>query len=262
MMEYKTVTTQAELEAAVTAGFGVRVDATWRASAHVVAWASAHVVARGSAYVEAWGSAHVEAWDSAHVVARGSAHVEARDSAHVEARDSAHVEAWDSAHVVAREFSSVTHFGASVVIKLLGKARTTVVKYPASVSVWAKLKGLAIVRGHMTLWKSTRPDGTDFKTGKCQYGTGIVTVAPEWDAQYKDECGKGLHLADSPSAARLFVPEAYRETFRLFRVSAAVKDCRCFPGLPNYPMKLRSLACKGIAEVPRDYIEGESDGNA
>ena len=144
-----TVTTQAELDAAIAANesviyiesdAGVRLTLTKSGSSHVVARGSSHVEARGSSHVEArdsshvvargsshveawgsshveaWGSSHVEAWGSSHVVARGSSHVEARDSSHVEAWGSSHVEAWGSSHVEARGSSHVEARDSSHVV--------------------------------------------------------------------------------------------------------------------------------------------------
>jgi hypothetical protein len=103
----------------------------------------------------------------------------------------------------------------------------------------------------MLLWKAVREDGTDFYTGKISYLG--EAVAPDWDASYTGECGAGLHLNDSPSGARYFVPSESKEAFRLLEVRVRLQDCRCFAGQPEYPMKLRARACEFVREVPRDF---------
>ncbi len=198
----------------------------------------------------AWGSAHVEAWGSAHVEARDSAHVEARDSAHVVAWGSAHVEAWGSAHVVAWDFSTVVKRNKTVKINKGKKAIVIIPNYPSKITEWANMKNIKIKNGKMSLWKAVQENGTDFHSGKISYLK--EAIAPDWDNKYEDACGKGLHLADSPSGARFFVSG---KKFRLIQVSANTKDCICFPGNPRYPMKIRARACKFIKEFTPDYIE-------
>ena len=225
MANYVNVTTQAELDATLAAG---NIP-----------------VACDSAHVEACGSAHVVACDSAHVVARDSAHVVARGSAHVEARD------FVSVHCLSRAAKIVKH----------GKAAVIRPNYPRSPAKWCALKGIAVVRGKANLWKAVNTDGKDFYTCNIDYMAGGEIVAPDWDAKYADECGHGLHLADSPSAARGFVAASNLSTFRLLEVSVRLADCRCFPGLPSYPQKLRARACRVVREVPRDYTEEQSHGD-
>jgi hypothetical protein len=147
-MSTRTVTTQAELDAALAKRVSTIIidsprgvwltisdsgSATVRASgsATVRAWGSATVEAWGSATVEAsgsatvrawdsatvraWGSATVEAWGSATVAAWGSATVEASDSATVEASGSATVRASDSATVAAWGSATVEAWGSATV---------------------------------------------------------------------------------------------------------------------------------------------------
>jgi len=241
----RKITTQAELDAAGSEW--VRVQSgrfVARDSSHVVAWNSSHVVARDSSHVVAWNSSHVEARDSSHVVARNSSHVVARDSSHVVARDSSHVEAWDFATVSRQSDNVVATTGPSAVC-----VRAV---YPSSVLDWAAMKGIAVNGKRLRLWKAVSDDGTDFFSGKINY-LSQETEAPDWDEKYDRECGAGLHLADSPSGARCFVQDSARDTFRLLEVSVAVDDCSCFPGRPDYPMKLRARACRFEREVARDY---------
>ena len=110
------VTTQAELDAAITSGASdIIIDSpagVWlhvRDSSSVVALGSSSVVALGSSRVEAWGSSSVVAWDSSSVVAW--------DSSSVEAWDSSSVEAWDSSRVEAGSHVAVMlHSGAAKIV--------------------------------------------------------------------------------------------------------------------------------------------------
>ena len=103
------------------------------------------------------------------------------------------------------------------------------------------------------LWKTTQSDGTDFYTGRVNYNTEDIVVCPDWDPTWKGECGHALHLADSPNAARYFLNHEQLKTARLFKVSVHIEDCICFPGLPNYPMKIRVKKCRRIKEYPINY---------
>ena len=131
-MSTRTVTTQAELDAAlaehvdiinINSPRGVWLTISDSGSATVRAWGSATVRASGSATVRASdsatvrasGSATVEAWGSATVRASGSATVEAWDSATVEASDSATVRAWGSATVHASGSATVHAWGSATV---------------------------------------------------------------------------------------------------------------------------------------------------
>ena len=200
----------------------------------------------GSAHVVAWDSAHVEAWGSAHVVAWGSAHVVA----------------WDSAHVEAWGFVSVLQQSAGVSCVAGTRATLITPDYPESPAEWAAMKSIPVVANELRLWKAVNPNGRDFYTDTVDYLAGDLVVAPDWDPDYSRECGHGLHLADSPEAARSFVADRYRDTCRLLEVVVNVEDCRCYPGRPEYPQKLRARACRVIREVPRDYTSFQAREDA
>jgi hypothetical protein len=102
-MSTRTVTTQAELDAALAKRVStIIIDSPRGVWLTISDSGSATVRASGSATVRAWDSATVRASDSATVAAWGSATVRASDSATVEAGwDSATVRAWGSATVEA-----------------------------------------------------------------------------------------------------------------------------------------------------------------
>ena len=219
-------------------------------SSHVVAWGSSHVVARESSHVVAWGSSHVVAWESSHivawgsshVVAWGSSHVEAWGSSHVEAWGSSHVVAWGSSHVVAWDFVSIVQLSTNVTLKKGSKAIIIKSNYPKNPIEWSKIKGVKIKNKRIYLYKVLRLNGMDWRTDSIDYLTGKEIFAPDWNSEYAGECGSALHLADSQEGAKFFLED--RDNYILCEVSAALKDCRCFSGQPEYPMKLRARACK------------------
>jgi hypothetical protein len=112
---------------------------------------------------------------------------------------------------------------------------------------WCTLHGIEIVEGAALLWKAVRPDGTDWRTGKISY-LGHAG-APDWDSAHKEECGAGLHLAITPMAAMSFVESKNRGKARVFQVRAALSDCRCLAGSPQYPHKIRARACEYVREI-------------
>jgi hypothetical protein len=176
------------------------------------------------------------------------------DSSHAELRGSSHAVLRDSSHAVLWDFSCVHLIRDTATVKKISPASSVIkVRYPSSMAAWCKLKGIPVEKGRIKLWKSTDMNGKDFYSGTILYDTQTEIVDPNWNREYKGECGKGLHLADSPSAARIFA----QKEFRLFLVSAAIKDCRCFGGYPDYPMKIRAWACRMVKEYPADYREAK-----
>ena len=207
-------------------------------------------IARGSSHVEARGSSHVEAWGSSHVVAWESSHVEAWESSHVVAWGSSHVVAWGSSHVEARDFSSIVKLSTSVIIKSGIKATVIIPEYPQTIEEWAELKGIKIQKGRLYLFKCVRADGKDFYSGTINYlQKNKDIVDPLFDRTHAGECGKGLHLADSPEGAKYFVELGQK--YLLLKVSARAADCIPFPGQPSYPMKIRARACRFVREIEK-----------
>jgi hypothetical protein len=198
-------------------------------------------------------SSHAELMGSSHAVLRESSHAELRESSHAVLWGSSHAELMGSSHAVLWEFSCAHILRDTATVKILSpKAKTINIVYPKSVKAWCALKGIKIKNGRIVLWKAVDENGMDFYSGTINYDCAGEIIDPKWDAKYTGECGFGLHLADSPSAAKIFVNN---KLFRLFSVSAAIKDCRCFPGNPDFPMKLRARACRKVKEYPCDYNE-------
>ena len=123
--------------------------------------------------------------------------------------------------------------------------------YPSNVRDWCAMKGIKIKNNRIQLYKAVSENGLDFYTGKINYLVKNKDIIdPQWDIDYTQECGRALHLADSPEAARGFVSDNTK--YRMLLVSANIDDCRCFGGSPDYPQKLRARACRLVRELPEE----------
>ena len=226
-MSTRTVTTQAELDAALAKRVSTIIidsprgvwltisdsgSATVRASgsATVEAWGSATVAASGSATVRAWDSATVEAWDSATV--------EAWDSATVRASGSATVRAWGSATVEASKWVAVHLFSARATV-----SGGVVIDVSAldldDLATWIAYHGATVTDGALTAYKAV---GDDWQTDRkgWVYAPGATVVAEDWDG--KPECGGGLHLCLTPRKSRGYYSMATRYVECLIDVTEAV----------------------------------------
>ena len=230
-MEFVTVTTQSEFDAAVlgkkgvlltTGAFVLVIHATApvitlegsaslriehrQESSRVVAWGSSSVEARESSSVEAWGSSRVVAWESSRVVARESSSVVARGSSSVEARESSSVEAWESSSVEARGdvfirlySARIIKASASVLIKDQRRKKTPIdnaTVIPAVVwktaAEWCDYYGVEVKDGAALLFKGVKSNYKSERGG--DYTPGTTPVCDDWDGG-KIECGKGYHLS-------------------------------------------------------------------
>ena len=216
-------------------------------------------------------NSHAELWENSHAELRGNSHAVLRENSHAELRENSHAVLWENSHAVLRENSHAVLWGNShaelrenshaelrdfSAVHLLSiEAKTTKTKtahiikpiYPKSMADWTAMKGIPIKRGKIQLFKATKLDGTDFHTGKINYLKNAV--APDWDVKFKSECGAGLHLADSPEGAKYFLKD--RGNYLLLLIEADIKDCKCFPGQPQYPMKIRARTCRFVKVLER-----------
>jgi hypothetical protein len=251
-----TVTTQTELDAALTA----RTSEIWIESEAGV-WLtindsdSSRVEAWDSSSVEARGSSRVEARDSSSVEARDSSRVEARDSSSVEARGSSRVEAWDSSRVEARDSSSVEARGSSRVVA--GKY-VSVHLHSASVTLsggvvidlteldltdsatWIEFHRVNVTDGQAALFKAV---DQDFVAGQghrpTSYTVGSTVVADDWEPIR--ECGNGLHFGAAPTLAKSYYQGSGEPRF--LEVSVPVE------GLVVLGDKCKARSCTVVREV-------------
>ena len=156
-------------------------------------------------------------------------------------RGNSHAELWD--------FSAVHKLSEECKIKKGSKATIIIPKYPKNIREWANLKGIIIENNRINLYKVVKLNGTDFHTGTINYLCKADVVDPKWNDDFTGECGKALHLADSPEGAKYFLSD--KSNYLLIEVSAATKDCRPFGGSPEYPMKLRARACQYVRIIEK-----------
>ena len=225
-MSTRTVTTQAELDAAlaehvdiitINSPRGVWLTISHTGSATVRASGSATVWASGSATVEASGSATVEAWDSATVWASGSATVRASK--------------WVAVHL----FSARATVSGGVVIDVSALDLD-------DLATWTEYHGATVTDGTLTAYKAV---GDDWQTDRkgWVYAPGATVTAEDWDA--KPECGGGLHLCLTPSKSRGYYSEATRYVECLIDMSEAVVV---------YRDKVKARSVRVVREVT---IDGE-----
>ncbi len=255
-MPIVTVTTQAELDAALAAATsrteivirsepGVWLQLTAYDSAKVEAYGSATVEASGSATVEASGSATVRAYGSATVRASGSATVRAYGSATVEASDSATVEASDSATVRASKFVAVHLHQHTVTVEGGVVIDCTALHETSDAAAWVEVHGA-----------EADPDGATavvYKAVNAQlrsqhgftYTPGQTVVAPDW--RQADECGFGLHFGATPHHADAYygLPDV---RFLACRITLA--EAIGITGRWDTP-KIKARSCVVLHEVDR-----------
>ncbi len=194
-------------------------------------------------FKEVWGQSHVEAWGQSHVEARGQSHVEAWDQSHVVARGQSHVVARDQSYVQCQSpyacviLQSIT---AECVGPHVGNKTLTPKEYLSAC-------GVVVKNQFVVLYKSVQADLTSFHEPHLEYEIGKELVAPDWDADFKKERGKGLHLSPSVGQARSFNDA---NTYLACRVN--IKDMACFPAFAQYPDKIRVRACTPLYRVDKD----------
>ncbi len=218
---------------------------------YVVAREQSHVVAREQSHVEAMGQSHVEAMGQSHVVAMEQSHVEAREQSHVVARGQSHVVAWEQSHVQCRSPYACVIL-KSITAKCIGRH---IGDKPITPKEYLVACGVEIKNQFVTLYKSVRTDQISFHEPGLKYDIGKETIALDWDAESKDECGKGLHLSPTVGQARSFNDAG---TYLACRVK--LQDMASLPAYAKYPDKIRARACTPLYRVDEDGIKLEKGG--
>jgi hypothetical protein len=245
-----TVTTQAELDAAIAAGARV-IDIRSEPGSYIT------VTACGSATVRAYDSATVTAYDSATVRAYGSTTVRACDSATVRACDSATVTACDSATV--RAYDSATVTARPRVAVHCHSRRATIVgggviidhtQEPTDPTAWCAYHEIEVADGIATVYKAVgdnwiSPHGTS-------YAPGTLPEAADW--RDDNDCGGGLHFSLSPVEATAY----HREATRWLAVGVSVADLRpILGGTPKCKAPRVATPCRPVT-IDGDPIEVQS----
>ena len=195
-MSTRTVTTQAELDAALADESLHEYDEILIQSPHGV-WLEISTSATGSATVSATGSATVHAYGSATVHAYGSATVRA------------------SKYVAVHLYSAkVTHTGG-VLIDVTDLDLT-------DTATWLDYTGTEHTDGKVTLYKAV--DDQWLSPHGARYEPGTTTIAPDWRADA--ECGHGLHFGPTPTQATAY----FEGATKWVAVEVDVDTLRPIPG--------------------------------
>jgi hypothetical protein len=97
------------------------------------------------------------------------------------------------------------------------------------------------------LYKSVQTNFTDHKTGKLKYTIGKELTAPDWDATFKDECGKGLHLCPTIQQCLTF-----NDSGNYLACRVKLSDIANLPAYAEYPDKIRVRACTPLYQVDKE----------
>jgi len=119
-------------------------------------------------------------------------------------------------------------FGDSKVIKRILEVK--------NVKEWLKWAGAEIGGDYVYLYKWVRTNYKDFHSNTIDYSREEI-IAPDWDPEYDDECGRGLHLAVNPWIAFSFfdIHEG-----RMLKFKVPVRDLYpCLKEDVDFPNKLR-----------------------
>ena len=168
---------------------------------------------------------------SGHWKAQGQAQIEAYDQAQIEAYGQAKVVATSPYVSILAKSSQAQLFGGCI----LGNKSLTPVE-------WLSACNINIRRGKVKLFKSLEKDWTTQKG--VSFKVGEVTIAPDWEANSQDECGKGLHFSPTVAQTKLF-----RDKGIFIACEVAVKDMADLPAFAEYPDKIRARACIVLYQV-------------
>ena len=238
-----------------------------RDSSHAKLWDSSHAELRGSSHAELRGSSHAKLWDSSHAELRGSSHAELRDSSHAKLWDSSHAELWDSSHAELRGSSHAELWDSShakssspyvtMIIKssaAKAKGSTIIGNSIITAMEWLEKCGVIVARGHAILFKSVNKDFTT-RNG-ISFKPHTKHEAPDWDDDFKEECGKGIHYSPTVAQARQFRDEG---VFVACKVK--VSDMADLPAFAQYPDKIRAKGGYTLYEVDEKGDKKVTDGS-
>ena len=261
----RTVTTQAELDQAITDGV-TYIDIRSKQGI----WLR----------VRAHGSSTVRAYDSSTVTACDSSTVTAYDSSTVRAYDSSTVTAYDSSTVTAKSRVAVhLHTGRATIA---GGVLIDHTQEPADPAAWCAYHDVAVAddwvdctvctdgkvvtlasddycdtcggRGGVvkvsvaTLYKAVNDRWTTDRG--FDYSPGALPTCPDW--QDNNTCGGGLHFSPTPAAALAY----HREATRFVAVGVAVETLR--PILANPPKAKAPVVVRACVEVDINGAEVQS----
>ena len=226
-MTARTVTTQAELDAALAEGVDC-VDVQSPAGVWLEVRAHDSDTVTGSSTVTAYDSSTVTALDSSTVTAYGSSTVRAYGSSTVRAYGSSTVTAYGSSTVRAYGSSTVRAQSRVAVHLHSGRAHVSggvLIDHstePATAAEWCAYHDVTVTDGIATVYKAVNNAWTTARGA--DYSPGSTPGAPDWRPSAK--CGGGLHFSPSPAEALAY----HSEATRFVAVGVAVADLVPLPG--------------------------------
>jgi hypothetical protein len=233
---------------------GMEVEFTeYKGDEYAVLWGNSHAVLWGNSHAVLWGNSHAVLWENSHAVLWGNSHAVLWENSHAEL--------WENSHAVLRGNSHAELRGnshaqckspyACGILKSIASQCTGNHIGDKSISPREYLKRCTVqIKGqYAILYKSVRPNLTNGRNGLFQYQIGVEVIALDWDADYKEECGKGLHLSPTAKQAASFYDS---QTYLACKVK--IKDIASLPAFAEYPDKIRVRACTPLY---RCDIEGK-----
>ena len=228
-------------------------------NSHAVLWGNSHAVLWGNSHAELCGNSHAVLRGNSHAELCGNSHAVLRDNSHAELRGNSHAELCDNSHAVLRgnshaELCDNSHAQckspyACGILKSITTQCTGrhIGDKPLSPKEYLTFCGIEIKNQYVILYKSTLPNGSSHHADGIKYIIGKETVAPDWDADFKGECGQGLHLSPSIQQAIYF-----NDLGCYFACRVHIKDIANLPAYASMPDKIRVRACTPLYEVDRE----------
>ena len=237
---------------------GDKYAVLWENS-HAELWENSHAELRENSHAELWENSHAVLWGNSHAVLRENSHAELRENSHAVLwgnshavlRENSHAELRENSHAVLRENSHAqcqSPYACGILKSIAAKCTCRQVgDKPISAKEYLASCGIQIKNQYAILFKSVKANFSSFRTSEIEYIIGKETIAPDWDADAKVECGKGLHLSPSVKQAISFGDD---KTYLACRVK--IKDIASLPAFAEYPDKIRVRACTPLYQVDID----------
>jgi len=191
---------------------------------------NSHAELRENSHAELWGNSHALLRDNSHALLRDNSHAELRENSHALLRDNSHAVLWGNSHAKGNSPYS-TGIIKSPEAKMQGGNIHGNKVIPAR--EWLEKCGVEVKRGYAILFKSVKKDFTT--QNNITFKPRTKHEAPDWDINFKEECGKGIHYCPTVAQCRLFRDEGVYMACRV-----KVSDMADLPAYANYPDKIRA----------------------
>ncbi len=153
-----------------------------------------------------------------------------KENSHAVLWGNSHAELWGNSHAVGRS-PYTTGIIKSETAKMQGGNIHGTQIIPAR--QWLEKCGVEIKRDYVILFKSVKKDFTT--NNNISFKPRTRHIAPDWDANFKEECGKGIHYCPTVAQARYFRDEGVYIACRV-----KVSDMASLPAYARYPDKIRA----------------------